>query len=92
LVEPGQTLAIVAPTSAGKMTPANLMMRFYELDGGRITLDGVDITTMTRHDLRSRMGMVLQDTWLFGETIRDNIAYGRPGATEDDILEAARAT
>jgi len=74
------------------MTPANLMMRFYELDGGRITLDGVDITTMTRHDLRSRMGMVLQDTWLFGETIRDNIAYGRPGATEDDILEAARAT
>jgi len=67
-------------------------MRFYELDGGRITLDGVDITTMSRHDLRSRMGMVLQDTWLFGGTIRDNIAYGRPTATSAEVLEAARAT
>ena len=68
------------------------MMRFYELDAGRITLDGVDVTAMTRDGLRSRMGMVLQDTWLFGGTIRDNIAYGRPGASEDEILEAARAT
>jgi ATP-binding cassette subfamily B protein len=68
------------------------MMRFYEIDSGRITLDGVDIATMTRDDLRSRMGMVLQDTWLFGGTIRDNIAYGRPGATEEEILDAARAT
>jgi ATP-binding cassette subfamily B protein len=67
-------------------------MRFYELDGGRITLDGVDIAEMTRRDLRARTGMVLQDTWLFGGTIRDNIAYGRPDATEDEILDAARAT
>ena len=64
------------------------MMRFYELDAGRITLDGVDVTAMTRYEPRSRMGMVLQDTWLFGGTIRDNIAYGRPSATEDEILEA----
>ena len=68
------------------------MMRFYELDGGRITLDGTDISSMTRNDLRGRMGMVLQDTWLFAGTIRDNIAYGRPDATEDEILDAARAT
>jgi ATP-binding cassette subfamily B protein len=67
-------------------------MRFYELDGGRITLDGVDIAAMTRDDLRSRMGMVLQDTWLFAGTIRDNIAYGRPDASLDDIVAAARAT
>ncbi|MFD2363605.1 MULTISPECIES: ABC transporter ATP-binding protein [unclassified Arthrobacter] len=92
VAEPGQTVAIVGPTGAGKTTLVNLMMRFYELDGGRITLDGVDITTMTRHDLRSRMGMVLQDTWLFGGTIRDNIAYGRPTATSSEVLEAARAT
>jgi ATP-binding cassette subfamily B multidrug efflux pump len=70
----------------------NLMMRFYELDAGRITLDGVDVTAMTRNELRSRMGMVLQDTWLFGGSIRDNIAYGRPSATEAEILEAAKAT
>ena len=89
--EPGQTIAIVGPTGAGKTTLVNLMMRFYELDGGRITLDGVDIAQMTRDDLRSRMGMVLQDTWLFGGTIRDNIAYGRTGATEADIVEAATA-
>ena len=89
---PGQTVAIVGPTGAGKTTLVNLIMRFYELDGGRITLDGVDISTMTRDDLRSRMGMVLQDTWLFGGTIRGNIAYGRPGATEDELLDAARAT
>lgn len=92
VAEPGQTVAIVGPTGAGKTTLVNLMMRFYELDAGRITLDGVDVTAMTRNGLRSRMGMVLQDTWLFGGTIRDNIAYGRPSATEADILEAAKAT
>ena len=80
------------PTGAGKTTLVNLIMWFYELNGGRITLDGVDIPELTRHDLRSRIGMVLQDTWLFGGTIRDNIAYGRPDATEEEILEAARAT
>ena len=67
-------------------------MRFYELDSGRITLDGVDIAAMRRDDLRGQIGMVLQDTWLFDGTIRDNIAYGRPGATEEEILAAARAT
>jgi ATP-binding cassette subfamily B multidrug efflux pump len=92
VAEPGQTVAIVGPTGAGKTTLVNLMMRFYELDAGRITLDAVDVTAMTRHELRSRMGMVLQDTWLFGGTIRDNIAYGRPTATEGEILEAAQAT
>jgi ATP-binding cassette subfamily B protein len=92
VAEPGQTVAIVGPTGAGKTTLVNLIMRFYELDAGRITLDGVDIAQMTRRDLRSRTGMVLQDTWLFGGTIRDNIAYGRPSATEEEILEAARAT
>ncbi len=92
VAQPGQTVAIVGPTGAGKTTLVNLMMRFYEIDGGRITLDGTDIAEMTRDDLRSRMGMVLQDTWLFAGTIRDNIAYGRPDATEDEILAAARAT
>lgn len=92
VAEPGQTVAIVGPTGAGKTTLVNLMMRFYELDAGRITLDGVDVTAVSRRELRSRMGMVLQDTWLFGGTIRDNIAYGRPTATEPEILEAARAT
>jgi ABC-type multidrug transport system fused ATPase/permease subunit len=91
VAEPGQTVAIVGPTGAGKTTLVNLMMRFYELDAGRITLDGVDVTSVPRRELRSRLGMVLQDTWLFGGTIRDNIAYGRPSATEDEILEAARA-
>ncbi|GAA1820292.1 ABC transporter ATP-binding protein [Agromyces neolithicus] len=90
--EPGQSIAIVGPTGAGKTTLVNLIMRFYELDGGHITLDGVDITRMTRNQLRSRMGMVLQDTWLFTGTIRENIAYGRPDATENEILAAARAT
>ncbi|GGF19910.1 ABC transporter ATP-binding protein [Subtercola lobariae] len=89
---PGQTVAIVGPTGAGKTTLVNLIMRFYELDGGRITLDGTDISTMTRDDLRSRTGMVLQDTWLFGGTIHDNIAYGNPSATEEEILAAAQAT
>lgn len=92
VVEPGQTVAIVGPTGAGKTTLVNLIMRFYELDSGRITLDGVDITDLTRHGLRSEIGMVLQDTWLFGGTIRENIAYGRPGASDADVLEAARAT
>ncbi|WP_315973363.1 ABC transporter ATP-binding protein [Paenarthrobacter sp. JL.01a] len=92
VAEPGQSIAIVGPTGAGKTTLVNLMMRFYELDGGRITLDGVDIATMSRQELRSRMGMVLQDTWLFGGTIRDNIAYGRPDAPESAIVEAAQAT
>jgi ATP-binding cassette subfamily B protein len=92
VAEPGQTVAIVGPTGAGKTTLVNLIMRFYELDAGRITLDGVDIAQMTRRDLRSRTGMVLQDTWLFGGTIRDNIAYGNPAASEEEILDAARAT
>ncbi|MEV6690070.1 ABC transporter ATP-binding protein [Micromonospora sp. NPDC051196] len=92
VAEPGHTVAIVGPTGAGKTTLVNLIMRFYELDAGRITLDGVDITTLSRDDLRGRIGMVLQDTWLFGGTIRDNIAYGRPDATEEEILAAAQAT
>ena len=91
-VEPGQMVAIGGPTGAGKTTLVNLIMRFYELDAGRITLDGVDITDLSRHDLRSAIGMVLQDTWLFGGTIRDNIAYGRPDASEEDVVAAARAT
>jgi len=92
VAEPGQSIAIVGPTGAGKTTLVNLMMRFYELDSGRITLDGVDIASLSRQELRSRMGMVLQDTWLFGGTIRDNIAYGRPTASESEIQEAAKAT
>jgi ATP-binding cassette, subfamily B, multidrug efflux pump len=92
VAEPGQTIAIVGPTGAGKTTLVNLIMRFYELDSGRIALDGVDITTMRRADLRSQIGMVLQDTWLFGGTIRDNIAYGNPKATEEQIHAAAEAT
>ncbi|WGY04749.1 ABC transporter ATP-binding protein [Nocardioides sp. QY071] len=92
VAHPGQMVAIVGPTGAGKTTLVNLIMRFYELDSGRITLDGTDIATMTRGELRSRIGMVLQDTWLFEGTIRDNIAYGRPDATEEEIREAARAT
>jgi ATP-binding cassette subfamily B multidrug efflux pump len=92
VAEPGQTIAIVGPTGAGKTTLVNLIMRFYELTGGSITIDGRDITSMPRRELRSDIGMVLQDTWLFGGTIRDNIAYGNPDATEEQILEAARAT
>jgi ATP-binding cassette subfamily B protein len=92
VAEPGRTVAIVGPTGAGKTTLVNLIMRFYDLDAGTITLDHADIARMPRRSLRSQIGMVLQDTWLFGGTIRDNIAYGNPGATEEQILEAARAT
>ena len=92
LADPGHTVAIVGPTGAGKTTLVNLVMRFYDVDAGRITLDGVDIKTMRRADLRSQIGMVLQDTWLFEGTIRDNIAYGRPDASEAEILEASKAT
>jgi len=92
VAEPGHTVAIVGPTGAGKTTLVNLVMRFYELDAGRITLDGVDIATMRRDELREHIGMVLQDTWLFGGTIRDNIAYGNPEATDEQIRAAARAT
>ncbi|GAA1796498.1 ABC transporter ATP-binding protein [Nocardioides hankookensis] len=92
VARPGQTVAIVGPTGAGKTTLVNLVMRFYELDAGRITIDGVDVAGMPRSALRGQIGMVLQDTWLFEGTIRDNIAYGRPDATEEQVLEAARAT
>ncbi|MEU3460313.1 ABC transporter ATP-binding protein [Streptomyces sp. NPDC006733] len=90
-VEPGHTVAIVGPTGAGKTTLVNLLMRFYEVTSGRITLDGVDIAAMSREDLRSGIGMVLQDTWLFGGTIAENIAYGSEGRTQEQIEEAARA-
>jgi len=92
VAEPGQTVAIVGPTGAGKTTLVNLIMRFYELDDGRITLDGRDIAKMPRNQLRSEIGMVLQDTWLFGGTIRENILYGNLDATEEQMLAAARAT
>ncbi len=92
VAEPGQTVAIVGPTGAGKTTLVNLLMRFYEIDGGRITLDGVDTRTTTRDALRSQVGMVLQDTWLFGGTIRENIAYGAPDVPEERLVEAAVAT
>ena len=91
-VEPGQTVAIVGPTGAGKTTLVNLIMRFYELDGGRILLDGQDIAELTRDDVRSRTGMVLQDPWLFAGTIRENIRYGRESATDEEIVDAAKAT
>ena len=89
---PGQTVAIVGPTGAGKTTLTNLVLRFYEVDAGRITLDGVDIAEMSRRELRDDFGVVLQDTWLFSGTIRENIAYGRPTATEAEIMAAAEAT
>ncbi|QLD11194.1 ABC transporter ATP-binding protein [Microbacterium oleivorans] len=91
-VEPGQTVAIVGPTGAGKTTLVNLLMRFYELDGGRILLDGQDIAALSRDDVRSRTGMVLQDPWLFAGTIRENIRYGRQSATDQEIVDAAVAT
>lgn len=90
-VKEGHTVAIVGPTGAGKTTLVNLIMRFYEVQGGKITVDGVDIRDMKRGDLRSLFGMVLQDTWLFNGTIRDNIAYGREGASEEEITAAARS-
>ncbi len=91
VAEPGSTVAIVGPTGAGKTTLVNLILRFYDLQSGRITLDGVDISVVPRRELRGHIGMVLQDTWLFGGTIRDNIAYGKEGATEAEILAAAKA-
>ena len=91
-VEPGQTVAIVGPTGAGKTTLVNLLMRFYELDGGRILLDGQDIAELTRDDVRSRTGMVLQDPWLFAGSIRENIRYGNEAASDLEIAEAAVAT
>jgi ATP-binding cassette, subfamily B, multidrug efflux pump len=92
VAHPGQTVAIVGPTGAGKTTLVNLVERFYEVSAGRITLDGVDITAMPRGALRGQIGMVLQDTWLFAGTIRDNIAYGRPDASDEEIRRAAEAT
>lgn len=92
VAEPGQTVAIVGPTGAGKTTLVNLLMRFYELDGGSISIDGTDIAAMRRRDLRSNFGMVLQDTWLFGGTIRENIAYGNLDASPEEVLDAAKAT
>jgi ATP-binding cassette subfamily B protein len=91
IAEPGSTVAIVGPTGAGKTTLVNLIMRFYELDGGSILLDGRDIAGMPRRELRSRIGMVLQDTWLFNGTIYDNLAYGRPTASRAEVLAAAKA-
>ncbi|MFF4591531.1 ABC transporter ATP-binding protein [Amycolatopsis sp. NPDC001319] len=91
-VEPGQTVAIVGPTGAGKTTLVNLLMRFYEIDSGRITLDGVDIAKMDREELRDKTGMVLQDAWLFGGTIEENIAYGADEVTHEQVVEAATAT
>lgn len=91
VAEPGSTVAIVGPTGAGKTTLVNLLMRFYEIGSGRILIDGVDIASVSRQSLRSRIGMVLQDTWLYDGTIAENIAYGRPEATTDEIVEAARA-
>jgi len=91
VAEPGTTVAIVGPTGAGKTTLVNLIMRFYELNDGRILLDGRDISEMPRHELRSKIGMVLQDTWLFDGTIYENLAYGRPTATREEVLAAAKA-
>jgi ATP-binding cassette subfamily B protein len=91
VAEPGQTIAIVGPTGAGKTTLVNLIMRFYDVDGGRITLDGIDIRDLRRDQLRTQLGMVLQDTWLFEGTIWDNVRYGNPEATDDQVLQAARA-
>lgn len=90
--DPGHTVAIVGPTGAGKTTLVNLVMRFYELNAGRILLDGVDTRELSRQELRSKVGMVLQDAWLFGGTIMDNIRYGRLDATDEEVIAAAKAT
>ncbi len=90
-VAPGETVALVGPTGAGKTTVVNLLVRFYEIDGGRIMLNGVDYRDLRRDEVRRAFGMVLQDTWVFAGTIRDNIAYGRPEASDDEVIEAARA-
>ena len=91
VAEPGRKVAIVGTTGAGKTTLINLLMCFYDVDAGHITLDGVDTRTMSRHGLRREFGMVLQDTWLFGGTVAENIAYGRPDATREQIIAAAKA-
>jgi len=90
-IAPGQTIAIVGPTGAGKTTLVNLLMRFYDVDSGRILVDGVDISSVDRSSLRSQLGIVPQEGFLFSGTIRDNIAFGRPGATDEDVRAAARA-
>ena len=90
-VEQGEIFGLIGPDGAGKTTLINLLMRFYEIDGGAITLDGVSTATMTRGDLRREFGMVLQDTWLFGGTVAENLAYGRPDATREEIIAAAKA-
>lgn len=92
IAEPGHTVAIVGPTGAGKTTLVNLLLRFYELQHGRILLDGIDTAKMRRHELRSRIGMVLQDPWLFKGSIRDNIRFGQPAATDEEVLAASKAT
>ena len=89
--KPGQKIAVVGSTGAGKTTLVNLLMRFYEVNGGRITVDGVDTSKMSRSGLRKQFGMVLQDTWLYGGTIGENIAYGSPGADRKEIINAAKA-
>jgi len=91
IAQPGSTVAIVGPTGVGKTTLVNLLMRFYDVDSGRILIDGVDITAVSRQSLRSRIGMVLQDTWLFSGTIAQNIGYGRPDASDDEVIAAAKA-
>ena len=91
VVTPGETVAIVGPTGAGKTTIVNLLVRFYEIDAGRILLNGVDYQDLTRDEVRSAYGMVLQDTWMFAGSVHDNIVYGRPGASEDEVVAAATA-